>query len=159
MKIPGANNSRDTSRFLQGVLLGEHGHIICVPFAVELIMYRQNDSTHQSSQQNPRHGSFLPTNALSLQETLHIVSFDSYYTQNCWKNKMTMKEIMKKCFFSVLAFRGAAKAVMPSACKVQGGGLHAVCRDGRCGWLYVPGWIIQVAAKKAAPGRLIRMFT
>ena len=38
-----------------------------------------------------------------VQETLQSSFLDSYYTHEIGKNKMTMQDFVKKCFFSVLA--------------------------------------------------------
>ena len=39
-----------------------------------------------------------------MQESLQTISSNPYYTLTGLKIKMTMQEIMKKCFFFVLAF-------------------------------------------------------
>lgn len=105
-KTPGAHQLRAYNLQLQRVLAGQLIHEVQILFAVELILHGQHDNTHQRSQQNPHHNCYyLPTiMAYIVQENLQNASFDSYYTHPNQKIKMTMQEIMKKCFSAVLAF-------------------------------------------------------
>ena len=61
---------------------------------------------HQSKTPSESTSCFIPPDdaVVSLQDVLQIISFNIYYTQLNGKIKMTMQEIMKKCFFFVLAF-------------------------------------------------------
>ena len=105
-KFPRSNASgENTSIILQRVLACQRGDAVRIILAPELIPHRQNNNTHQSRQQNPRHNCTLLTNKVDImQENLQSSSCTSHYTHANGKIKMTMQGIMKKCFFSVLAF-------------------------------------------------------
>ena len=81
---------------------------------------------------------------VSLQDALQIISFNIYYTQLNGKIKMTMQEIMKKCFFFVLAFCLAGSLFFVPTCSLQGRGMQGAAGDGGCGWEGVPKGIRQV---------------
>ena len=134
---------------LQRVLAGERGYAVRIVLALELILHRQGHNTHQSRQQNPRHNRTLLTNIIDImQETLQSPSCTSHYTRKTGNYKMTMQGIMKKCFFSVLAFWLADGRLEQADCSLQGGGLQVAGGDGGCGRQGMPGWIIQVGSKK-----------
>ena len=105
---------------------------------------------HQSKTPSESTSCFIPPDdaVVSLQEVLQIISFNIYYTQLNGKIKMTMQEIMKKCFFFVLAFCLVGSLFFVPSCSLQGKGMQGQCRDGGCGRRTMPGWIIQVGSKK-----------
>ena len=105
---------------------------------------------HQPKTPSESTSCFIPPDdaVVSLQDVLQIVSFNIYYTQLNGKIKMTMQEIMKKCFFSVLAFLPAEHWRKRADCILRGRGLQGQYRDGGCGRQSLPGWIIQVGSKK-----------
>ena len=143
-KIPQAMPRGNTSK-LQRVLAGQHGDAVRIILAPQLILHRQRHNTHQSCQQNPRHNRTLLTNKVDImQETLQSSSCTSHYTLRNGKIKMTMQGIMKKCFFSVLAFSCADPLLQRLDCSLRGRGLQVAGRDGRCGRQGMPGVIIQV---------------
>ena len=105
---------------------------------------------HQSKTPSESTSCFIPPDdaVVSLQEVLQIISLNIYYTQLSGKIKMTMQEIMKKCFFFVLAFCLAGSLFFVLTCSLQGRGMQALVGDGGCGRQIMPGWIIQVGSKK-----------
>ena len=130
---------------LQGVFTGQHGHAVCVVLALELIPNRKRHNTHQSCQQNPRHCHALLIHMTDIvQETLQSSFLDSYYTHEIGKNKMTMQDFMKKCFFSVLANLSPGNREWTRSCILQGRGLQVGAGDGGSGRRSMPGGIIQV---------------
>ena len=130
---------------LQGIFAGQRGQAVRVVLAPELFLHRQGHHTKQSRQQNPHHITYPPDHLVHIvQETLQTSSFTIYYILVFWKNKMTMQEIMKKCFSSVLAFRLQKKPMKQSNCILGQAKLQSAAADGGSGRRSMPRGIIQV---------------